>query len=135
MRKASAGKVALFGEAQKGNFQHLFEIRSLIHLAETLGHPPEGSIGLHLGIQTLLYQKELLFIRVKEEGFSMKDYVFGLKLLREQVDLKAITAIAMPGVGDHHILTEAWQFCSASGAFLMTSEKDFYDYVTHIVIS
>lgn len=135
MKKDSLRPVVLFGEAEKGDFQFLFRLNSLAHLAETLGHPPEGSLGLHLGIQTLLFDKELIFIRVKEEGFSIKDYWQGFSLLKKHSLYTHIGAIGLPGVGDSELLAEAFDLCHHSGALLMTTEKDFYDYLTYLKIS
>ena len=131
MKKDSFGKIILFGEAEKGDFHLPFQFSSLIHLADSLGNPPDGSMGLHLGIQTLLFEKELIFIRVREEGFSIKDYMLGLSLLKEKEMHKDLLALGLPGVGDAEILAEAFHFCHSVGAFLMTTEKDFYDYLTH----
>ena len=123
-------KIALFGESEKGDFHSLLSFSSLPILAETLGNPPEGSHGLHLAIQTLLFKKEVIFIRVKEEGFSLKDYIKGLSLLKESEKLKEVSAICMPGVGHNHVLEEAFHYCHQFGSILITTEKDFYDYLT-----
>jgi len=123
-------KIALFGEAEKGEFHSLMAFSSLPCLAETLGNPPEGSYGLHLAIQTLLFKKDLIFIRVKEEGFSLKDYMKGLNLLKESEKLKEVSAICMPGLGHRDILDEAFHYCNKFGSILITTEKDFYDYLT-----
>ena len=123
-------KVVLFGESEKGDFHSLLNFSSLGTLAETLGNPPEGSYGLHLAIQTLLFNKELIFIRVKEEGFSFKDYMRGLHLLKEHEKLKEVSAICMPGLGHKEIIDEAFHYCNKFGSLLITTEKDFYDYLT-----
>lgn len=123
-------KVALFGEAEKGDFYSLLPFNTLSHLAETLGHPPDGSYGLHLAIQTLLFKKEVVYIRVKEEGFSLKDYMKGLDLLQDSEKGKGIKAVCMPGVGDVEIVERALNFCNKSGSILITKETDFYDYMT-----
>lgn len=123
-------KVALFGEAEKGEFRSLLHFSSLPQFAEILGHPPEGSIGMHLAIQTLLFQYELLFIRVEEEGFSEKDYLHGFKLLRRAEKAKNLSAICIPGVGDVELIKQASDLCHRHQSILITTESDFYDYLT-----
>ena len=53
--------VFLFGEAEKGDFCKPYLCRSLPQLAETFGHPPMDTLGLFFAIQTLLFQKEIIF--------------------------------------------------------------------------
>lgn len=123
-------KVALFGEAERGDFRSLLHFTSLSAMAEKLGHPPEGSLGLHLAIQTLLFQYDLLFIRVEEEGFSHKDYHHGFKLLKRSEKAKDLSAICIPGVGDYEIIQMASELCYRHQSILITTEGDFYDYLT-----
>lgn len=123
-------KVVLFGEAEKGEFHALLHFSSLSNLAEILGHPPEESLGIHLAIQTLLYQREVIFIRVREEGYSKKDYFQGMKLLKSAPEIKKISAICIPGVGDFEVIDSASNLCHLHQSILITTEKDFYDYLT-----
>ena len=119
-------KIALFGEAEKGTFCSPLVFSKLVPLEETLGNPPEGSMGLHLAIQALMLQKEVVYIRVQEEGFSISDYEKGLYLLQKQ----PLAALGMPGMGHQEILHQAFDLCRLHNAFLMISQKDFYDYIT-----
>lgn len=122
-------KVALFGEAEKGEFHSILPFTSLAAFAEKIGNPPKGSIGIHFAIQALLFCYELLFIRVEEEGFSLKDYMHGLHLLQAE-ETKNLSAIFIPGVGDLEIIEKASEICMLNKSLLITTEKDFYDYLT-----
>ena len=124
--------IALFGEAEKGEFHSLLFFSCLFLLADTLGNPPEGSFGLHLATQTLLFKRELLYIRVKEEGFSLKDYMQGFRLLDTANDIKKLSAICLPGVGNSEIIDKATKLCLKFNSVLITTERDFYDYLTCI---
>jgi hypothetical protein len=121
----------LFGEAEKGEYCAPTLCRSLPHLAETFGNPPEESQGLFFGVQALMYQRELIYYRVKEEGYSTSDYMRGLKLLENQELFRNLTAICMPGVGDAAIIKATSLICTLYRTFLITNERDLYDYLTH----
>ena len=124
--------IFLFGEAEKGEFCLPMHCRSLPQLAETFGNPPQESLGLLYGVQALLFQRELIYFRVKEEGFSTQDYIKGLKLLKNQEAFRHITAICMPGVGDAALIEKTASLCQVYQSLLITTEKDLYDYLTHI---
>ncbi|MES2122361.1 MAG: hypothetical protein V4492_06245, partial [Chlamydiota bacterium] len=64
-------KIFLFGEAEKGDYCTPFVCKSLPQLADTFGNPPEESRGLMYAVQAILYERELIYFRVKEEGFSI----------------------------------------------------------------
>ena len=121
--------IALFGEAEKGAFRHPYLLTSLPQAALTLGNPPVGSCGLHFAVQTLLYDRKLLFFRVEEEGFSPKDYLAGLSYLKQQQELPP-TAICLPGASDCHIINKTIDLCKQMGSFLIMTEKDLFDYLT-----
>lgn len=123
--------VAIFGEAERGSFQTAFFCQSLEQLESHLGNPPEHSFGIYFAIQALLYNHNLIFFRVKEEGFSTQDYLHGLYQLEKQHLFSNIKAIGMPGVGDHKILGASESFCNIYNSMLMISEADLYDYLTH----
>lgn len=122
--------VALFGEAERGKHRKLHEFNSLIDFAETLGNPPKDSQGISLGIQALLFERNILFYKVMEEGFSKDDYLYGMNLLTSADDSKQITALCLPGVGDQDIINHASTICNTNHSLLITTEKDFYDYLT-----
>jgi hypothetical protein len=123
--------VFLFGEAEKGHFCAPVLCRSLLELSETFGNPPEESQGLFYAIQALLYERGLIYFRVKEEGFSIEDYKRGLHMLRYREISLNPTAICMPGMGDGHIIDETSEICFLFHSVLITTEKDFYDYLTN----
>lgn len=121
--------LALFGEAEKGDFSSLFEIHSVPELADNLGNPPEESRAISLAIQALMYERTLLFVRVREEGFSIKDYMRGFKLLEKKSP--PLGALCLPGVGDREILEASLSLCKKHGSLLILSEQDLYDYLTN----
>ena len=47
--------VALFGEAEKGEFRTAYFCQSLEQLEEALGHPPKESKGLTYAVQALMH--------------------------------------------------------------------------------
>lgn len=122
--------IAIFGEAERGSFQTAFFCQNLEQLERNLGNPPENSRGMHLAIQSLLYERNLIFFRVKEEGFSTQDYLYGLYLLETQHLFANIRAIGMPGVGDLQILEASEVICDIYKSMLITTEADLYDYLT-----
>src|SRR5579872_6389868 len=94
-------RIALFGEAEKGQFNVPYILREMPQLIDFLGNPPAESEGLYFAIQALLFQRELIFFRVESEGFSHGDYFTGFKHLETVKDLHAL---CIPGVGDPKIL-------------------------------
>lgn len=123
--------IALFGESEKGKFNTGYFCRSLGELAEYLGEPPnEESKGLDYAIQALLYKRDVLFFRVREEGFSVGDYITGLKLLTESDNTPQLAAICLPGVGNTEIIEATTEICTTHKSFLIISQTDLYDYLT-----
>lgn len=122
--------IALFGEAEKGQFNTAYFCYSLQELVDNFGHPPGASQGLHLAIQALLFNQNLIFFRVQEEGFSKKDYQQGLKFLEKYDQVSHVSAIVLPGVGDYEIIEAAKPICETHTSLLLTSEGDLYDYLT-----
>lgn len=123
--------IALFGEAQKGEFQRGYFCTNLADLSGHFGEPPSReSLGLQFAIQALLYQRGVIFFRVREEGFSTKDYLKGLNLL-EQPEFKGnLSAICLPGVGNSEIIEATTPVCQLHGSFLIVTQRDLYDYLT-----
>lgn len=122
--------IALFGEAEKGDYETAYFFQSLPDVVDLLGNPPPETQGLHLAVQVLLYHRNLLFFRVREEGFSYQDYFAGLQLLEKQDTISHITALCLPGVGDSKIIHAMTPFCLNHHSFMITNESDFYDYLT-----
>ena len=127
MRRA----IFLFGEAERGEFCTPLLCRSLPQLAETFGNPPGESLGILYAVQALMYDRELIFFRVKEEGYSVPDYMRGIRLLENKDTFHDLAAICMPGVGDAEIIDATSPICSLYRSLLITAEKDLYDYLTH----
>jgi hypothetical protein len=123
--------IFLFGEAEKGEFCTPHLCKSLPQLAETFGNPPEESFGIPYAIQALLFDREPIYFRVEEEGFSIADYMRGILLLKNKELFTNLTAVCMPGVGDAQIIEATARICSTRRSLLITSEKDLYDYLTH----
>ncbi|MDN3504678.1 MAG: hypothetical protein P0S95_03785 [Rhabdochlamydiaceae bacterium] len=122
--------IALFGEAEKGAFQTLYYLKNLPQIHKFLGEAPTDSLGLSLAVQLIHYERELIFLRVEEEGFSLKDYYAGLKLIEEDNSIMNLAAIGMPGMGDDKIINECFQVCDQKGCLMLASEKDLYDFLT-----
>lgn len=123
--------IALFGEAQKGDFRKAYYCETLIQLSEHFGEPPSSdSKGLHCAVQALLYDYSVIYFRVHEEGFSINDYLRGLQFLGNAKRIPDLAAICMPGVGNDEILEASSPICAVHNSFLIMSEKDLYDYLT-----
>jgi hypothetical protein len=120
--------VALFGEAEKGAFKIPHILRKLPQLVDLLGNPPGESEGLYFAVQAILYNRELIYFRVAEEGFSRPDYFNGLKYLEDRE--KKVNAICLPGVGDPEILAASESVCHIHRSLLITNQKDLYDFLT-----
>lgn len=122
--------IALFGEAEKGEFQTAYCFQSVADLAEYVGHPPEDSVGLHFAVQALMYRHQLIFFRVQEEGYSLADYYYGLELLQNDQLIPHLDAVCMPGMGDASVIDSSANLCERYQSLLITTEKDLYDYLT-----
>ncbi len=118
--------IALFGEAEKGQLDTVYFCPSLTILFERLGEPPLDTRGLYFAVQTLLYRLPVLFFRVREEGVSVEDYFFGLRLLRN-LDFRALF---MPGATESMLIEEGTNLCLERKSLLIVSESDFYDYTS-----
>lgn len=123
-------RLILFGEAEKGDFFQGHYCHSLDQLLDMYGQPPPLSKGLYYGIQALLYQCELLYFRVKEEGYSYQDYFRGLKLLEQPGVTNEMSAVFTPGVGDTTILDAIKPLCIKHHCILIFNEADLYDFLT-----
>ncbi len=121
--------VALFGEAEKGEYSVPYYLRSVEELADRLGQPPADSRGLYLAVQALLFDRQLFFIRVEEEGYSTNDYLRGFDRLRQQ-GLSRLAALCLPGVGCKEIIGASSRLGLIDQCLLLISESDLYDYLT-----
>lgn len=123
-------RIFLFGEAEKGEYCTPLRLLSLVDLMDQFGNPNEESIGVDYAVQTLLYERELIFFRVHEEGFSYEDYFRGINLLQNHGKKLRLSAICLPGVGDRKVIEAIAPICQSLKAPLVLSEKDLYDYLT-----
>jgi hypothetical protein len=128
-KKNKRHTVFLFGEAEKGDYCTPVLCKSLPQLIDMLGNPPEESEGIFYAIQALLYERDLIYFRVKEEGFSTQDYMRGLKILKKKEAFPELSAIALPGVGDTDILDAMQPVCHLYQSFLIVTQKDLYDFL------
>jgi hypothetical protein len=122
--------MAVFGQAEKGQFKKPYFLCDLAQLVDTFGNPPPESQGLSYAVQALLYQRDLIYFRVEEEGFSTSDYLFGLKYLEDQEKIKSLNALCLPGIADPKIMKAIQNVYKIHKSFLITSEKDLFDYLT-----
>lgn len=122
--------MALFGEAEKGSFKAPHIVRELPQLIDRLGNPPPESKGLFFAVQALLFEREIIFFRVAEEGFSKLDYFNGLRYLEDREKTKRLSALCLPGVGDAEIIDASQSICLIHKSLLITTQKDLYDYLT-----
>lgn len=121
--------IALFGEAERGEYHKGYFCRELAELVDCLGNPPAESRGLFFAVQALLYNRNILFFRVREEGYSKVEYLTGLEVLKEQRLISQIAAIALPGVGDGAVLDAVTPVCAFYHSILLSNEADLYDYI------
>lgn len=122
--------IALFGEAERGEFLTAYLCQNLEQLDEYFGNPPPNSKGLYYAVQALLFKRHLVYFRVMEEGFSIQDYLSGVRLLEQQQLITQLDAICIPGVGDPTVLNAFQPICHQYHSILISNEADFYDYLT-----
>lgn len=123
------GYIAFFGESEKGRFHYPYFCNSLIQLAETFGNPPEESLGVPLAIQAIMYEREIIFFRVDEEGYSIDDYIKGFEILKDKNKVKKLSAICMPKVSNNLIINSLNSICEIHKSLIITTEKDLFDYL------
>ncbi len=122
----------LFGEAEKGPFCSPKLCKSLEELLAVFGQPPKESGGIFYAIQALFLGREIIFYRVKEEGYSFEDYYKGFLRLKEKEFGNELSAIFLPGVGSKAIIDEVTPISSELKSLLVINHKDFYDYLTDL---
>lgn len=129
-RKNTRHVIALFGASEKGQFQKPYMLHELPQLIDFLGNPPPESAGISFAVQSILYKREVLFFRVREEGFSNPDYLYGFKYLQDLQKVRNLHALCLPGVGSPELLNASAPVCEIHKSPLITSQKDLYDYLT-----
>lgn len=120
----------IFGQSEKGVLCRPTLCYQLPELFQFFGHAPEMSQGLYLAIQSLLFQKPCIFFRVEEEGYSVKDYLKGLDILKSDWQSIHIEAIGMPGVANGDILEKTERLFHKRRSLILLTEKDLFDYLT-----
>ncbi|MDD6309452.1 MAG: hypothetical protein PUA53_00235 [Chlamydia suis] len=122
--------VAVFGEAEKGSFDAGYLCSSLTDLHTNLGHGRDSPSGISLAVRAIMQGYNILFFRVKEEGFFIDSYFFGLHFLSTQSPPTNIIALALPGVGDYNIIEASLALCRRLKSILLFSDQDLYDFLT-----
>lgn len=121
--------IFLFSESERGDFGKPLICRSLPQLYDIFGTEKGKTQGLHYAIQSLMYNREILFCRVKEEGFSVRDYMQGLSSLEQDKWAPHLQAIFLPGVGSVEIIEATERVCKKRGSILVVTPQDLYDYL------
>ncbi|AHK63615.1 hypothetical protein BOKEGFJH_00736 [Chlamydia avium] len=123
--------IALFGEAEKGSYDVAYLCHSAADLYDHLGSSQKiTKSGISLAIQALMYNYDVLYFRVREEGYCVDSYFFGLHFLNTQTTLKNIIAMGLPGVGDQYLIEASKSLCQKYKSLLLFFEQDFYDLLT-----
>ncbi|MCH9612133.1 MAG: hypothetical protein S4CHLAM102_06160 [Chlamydiia bacterium] len=123
--------IAIFGEAGSGPFGIPHYIQSVTEFEQAMGQLSDGK-GFELAIQSLMHKRHLYYIRVAEEGFSLKDYEMGFESLMTRNLPTSLAAVALPGVGDEKIIDKCLPLLNLHKSILLMSEEDFYDFMTGI---
>ena len=123
-------RIFLFGESEKGKYCTPMRFNTLPDLSQELGNPPDDSTGIDYAVQLLLFDRELIYYRVKEEGFAKEDYQRGVKLLYNHGAKLKLSAICIPGVGDPEIIEALAPISKKLRSILIMTERDFFDYLT-----
>lgn len=121
--------IFVFGEAEKGDYCIPYICNTPQQLAQYFGNPPLGSRGIESALQALENKRDVIFFRVKEEGFSLEDYEIGLNVLQHNQILGKISAIHMPGVGNETVIKKILPLCDLHGSILVMDECDLFDYL------
>lgn len=122
--------ISIFGVAEQGDMYRHIHIKSLQDMLLTLGHGVESGTAIELAVQSLMYERAILFYRVKEEGYEEDAYLKGLTELKKKELKSPLSALALPGVGNQEIINEAVAICKKEGSLLIMNQKDLYDYLT-----
>ena len=76
-----------------------------------------------------MYERQVLFFRVQQEGFSIEDYMMGFSILKDKKKTKKIDAIFLPKVGNPEIIDSIDPICKSQSLIVITTEKDLFDYL------
>lgn len=120
--------LAFFGEAEHGMYGKPHFCDDLAQLADSLGEPPPESRGLFFAVQALLYQHALIYFRVEDEGYSIKDYWQGAQMLYSSDWIPSVKAICAPGVAEPELLETIAPI--RHHPLILSNQKDIWDYLT-----
>lgn len=124
--------IAIFGEAEIGSFKSLITLNSIPELTDKLGRPTKKGIGIHMAIQAILYDREILYYRIpNEEEPSCKEYLHGLNLLGRSTFINPLVAIALPAVNHRDILYRAKHLCHHCKILFLPNERDLYNFISY----
>jgi hypothetical protein len=118
----------LFGEAEKGHYHYPYILKTLAQLYTTLGNPSTDSKGIDFAIKALLYERPIIFFRVKEEGYSISDYLPVMEQLKLSQSF-AFSALCMPKVSESYLVETAQNICLIHQSLLILSPEDLFDYL------
>jgi len=121
--------IAIFGESEKGRFHYPYMCSTLIQLSDFLGNSLQDSSGITLAVQAIMYERDIIFFRVQEEGYSIEDYMAGFECLLTNNKIKNLAAIYLPKVSDHQIIESTDRICNKFKSILVTTKKDLFDYL------
>lgn len=121
--------IALLGESEKGRLHYPYFCKNLIQLQNFLGNPPEESQGLDFAIQALMYERDVIYFRVQEEGFNVKDYIKSFEIIKDKTKVKKLDAICIPGLSDKEIILKLARVCKSHSSIIITTQKDLFDYL------
>lgn len=119
--------IVLFGEAERGAFHTPHLCCSPLDLLTQLGS--SNNKGILMAMQGLLSGYNVLYFRVKEEGFESDGYSYGLQFLLGLADI-SIMAVALPGVGTPSTIRAFHELCQQRNSILITTDQDLYDLST-----
>lgn len=117
----------IFGESEKGVLCRPTLCNTIVDLFQNFGHPPEGANGLFCATQTVLMKKPCVFFRVKEEGYSLDDYLKGLDILKN--DWKGVTlqGIGIFGCSDKDVIEKTERLCLQRRSLILINQSDLFD--------
>lgn len=118
-------KLVVFGEAERGEWHTPLHITNRADLFSRFGHPPPETRGIQSAIEAILYGHTVIYLRVREEGFSTSDYMQGCDYLASAPSIKAA---CLPGVGSPDILARV----RSVARIILTSQRDLFDYFTSL---
>lgn len=119
--------IALLGESEKGRFLYPYFCKNLEELISYLGNPPKDSKGIDFAIQAIMYERDIVYFRVQEEGYFIKDYFQCLEIIKNKI--KKIDAICIPKVSNKEVIEKSSLICKSLSSIIITTKEDLFDYL------